>query len=69
MQWSDPAHPMWPLARIIVMMSALVAILKMNASHFDATELKTILTMFFLALGGEGVQKALQRVFPRREDA
>lgn len=47
-------HPIWSLARLIVYMTGLVAILAMTASNFDNTELRTILTMFFVGAGAEG---------------
>jgi hypothetical protein len=40
-------------------MASLTAVLYLNASEFDATELKTIMTMFFIGAGGEGLPKAV----------
>ena len=47
-------HPIWSLARLVVYMAGLVTILAFTASDFDSTELKTILTMFFIGAGAEG---------------
>ena len=47
MDWSDPRHPIWPLARIAVMMGGTALILAVTATSFDATELR--------AIGGSGL--------------
>ena len=47
--------------RLAVLMVALVFILWLNATKFDKTEIQTILTMFFVAAGAEG----LPRIFGR----
>jgi hypothetical protein len=47
MDWSDPKHPIWPLARIGVIMGGVSLILAVTASSFDATELR--------AIGGSGL--------------
>ena len=36
-------------------MMALTVTLWLNASHFDETELRTIITMFLVAAGAEGI--------------
>lgn len=51
-------HPIWPIVRMALILGTLVFVLWMNASHFDDTEIKTILTMFFALLGAEGVSRA-----------
>lgn len=51
----DPTHPIWPLLRLIVMMVSLTIVLYLSASNFDNSELKTILTMFLIGGGIEGV--------------
>lgn len=56
---SDGNHPVWSLARLVTYMSALVAVLVMTAQNFDNTELKTILTMFFVGAGAEGATSLL----------
>ena len=57
----DPKHPIWPIIRLAVFMVALVVILWLNASHFDITELRTILAMFFVAAGGESITSFFNR--------
>lgn len=52
-------HPIWSLARLVVYMTGLVTILLFTASDFDITELKTILTMFFVGAGAEGATSLL----------
>lgn len=51
---SSPKHPVWGIARLLIVMTALVVTLWLNASHFDETELKTIITMFIIAASAEG---------------
>lgn len=50
-------HPIWPIIRMALILLTLIVVLWMNASHFDETEIKTILTMFLALLGAEGVSK------------
>ena len=51
----DSKHPLWSIIRLTIVMVALVCVLYMNASHFDETEIKTIITMFLIAASAEGV--------------
>ena len=60
-------HPIWSLARLIVYMGGLVTILAFTASDFDVTELKTILTMFFVGAGAEGATSFLGTFKPHRK--
>lgn len=55
----DQNHPIWPILRMALILGTLVFVLWMNASHFDETEIKTILTMFFTLLGAEGIARTL----------
>lgn len=59
---SNPAHPIWSILRLTILMGVLSLILYVNASDFDATEIKT-LTQYFLAAasleGGVAVVKSL----------
>lgn len=59
---SSPAHPIWSLLRLTILMIVLSLILYFNASDFDATEIKT-LTQYFLAAasleGGVAVVKSM----------
>lgn len=58
-------HPIWPLLRLVVMVSALTAVLWMNASEFDNTELQTIIGMFLIGGATEGVS-AIAGIFTRK---
>jgi hypothetical protein len=51
-------HPIWAIIRMALILGTLIFVLWMNASHFDDTEIKTILTMFLALLGAEGISKA-----------
>jgi len=51
----NASHPIWSLLRLTIFMIALVVTLLLNANNFDATEIKTIITMFVVAAGAEGV--------------
>ena len=51
---SNASHPIWSLLRLVIYMIALVTTLLLNANNFDATEIKTIVTMFVVASGVEG---------------
>lgn len=64
---SNPSHPIWSLRRLAIYMIALVATLLFNANTFDATEVKTIITMFVVASGTEGVTQFVRSV--KRDDA
>jgi hypothetical protein len=55
-------HPFWGIARLFIFMLALVCVLYLNASHFDVTEIKTIITMFIIAAGAEGVTGFLSQL-------
>lgn len=60
-------HPIWSLARLVVTMVALVTTLWLNASHFDETEIKTLITMFLVAASAEGVTQFVGQF--KREDS
>lgn len=55
----DPKHPLWSLCRLAILMVSLVLVLWMNASHFDVTEIRTIITMFIVAASAEGATSLL----------
>lgn len=57
----DANHPLWPIIRLSVFMLTLIIVLWANASQFDATELRTILTMFFVATGAETFTGAFRK--------
>lgn len=56
----DPSHPIWSLLRLLIMMLALIVVLWMNAEKFDKTEVQTIITMFLIGAGAEGVTQYLR---------
>ena len=56
----EPNHPIWPLLRLTVMMIALTIVLYLSAHTFDNTELTTILTMFLIGAGIEGLPALLR---------
>lgn len=51
---NDPRHPIWGLARLVILMLVLTSILYFNASDFDATEIKTLVQYFLAAVSLEG---------------
>ena len=53
----DPKHPIWAIIRTAIMLFALVVVLWLNASHFDDTEISTIVAMFLPAIGAETATK------------
>lgn len=67
MKWSDASHPVWALLRTTAILGVLTFVLWLNAEHFDNTEIRTILTMFFGLLGVEGVSNAVSNVASHRK--
>lgn len=55
MDFNDHGHPIWRLLRLTVCMSALTAILWINASQFDHTELEVLVYFFLAAISCEAV--------------
>ena len=51
---SDPSHPS-------VLMVAMCVSLYVNASNFDATEIRSIVAVFLTAASGEAVLKLITR--------
>lgn len=58
---ATPVHPMWNMLRLGIYMVTLCFILWLNASHFDKTEGQTIVWMFVVGAGSEGVGHILSR--------
>jgi len=52
---SNPNHPIWGLARTIVIMIGVTGILAVTASKFDESELKTILMLLPVVIGSETI--------------
>lgn len=62
-------HPVWALARLVLVLTALTLILWMNASEFDNTELQTIIGMFLVVGATEGVPAMLRQFTKKPEGA
>lgn len=58
----DPKHPIYPLLRFTVALVSLTVILAVSASNFDITEIRTIIAMFIVLAGGEGLIGFFQRM-------
>lgn len=54
-------HPVWKLARLAIILTALTVVLWINANKFDVTELRTIITMFVVLAGGDVATSLIQR--------
>ena len=61
---TDTSHPLWSFLRLLVLMVSLTVVLYVNASNFDATEIRTLVTMFLLAASAEG---GLQLLIPKKD--
>lgn len=55
-------HPIWAIVRTTVILIALVVVLWINATKFDATEFKTIVAMFLAAIGAETATKLMTKI-------
>jgi len=69
---TKPPHPMWNMLRLAIYMSTLCIVLYVNAQHFDKTEGKTIIWMFVVGAGSEGVGQIVSRLMGKKikdEDA
>ena len=53
---------LYALARLVVMMATLTAVLMMTANNFDSTEIKAIIAMFVAAASVEGISAAVKKV-------
>lgn len=62
MNISNGNHPIWKIMRLVVMMVALTAILYMNASEFDQTEIKTIIFAFLAGGMGVGIESVVRAI-------
>lgn len=63
----EASHPIWRLARTVVITTAVTIILLCTASDFDETEVITILLTFLSQSGAEGLEAATHKRFPPRE--
>lgn len=55
----ESAHPIWSIIRLAVIMVAMCFVLYLNASKFDETEIRSIVTVFFVAAGSEAITRAI----------
>lgn len=60
--WNDHGHPIYALARVLIYMTSLTVLMAWNAQDFDITEIRTIVPMFLIASGAEGLSQ-LARIF------
>ena len=57
----EPTHPLWATIRFVVLVVATSVILWLNASHFDETEIRTIVEIAIVAGGYETLGSWLNR--------
>ncbi len=57
----DPDHPIWSLLRYAILMLVLTGVLWQNASNFDMTEIKSLITMLIVMTGWGGVEQVLRK--------
>jgi len=62
------SHPIWSIIRLGMLMIVLTAILWMNASKFDATEVKTLTQYFLAAASLEGGIMAVKSMMKNKTD-
>lgn len=58
---NDAKHPIWAIIRLAILMVSMVIALWLNATHFDKTEMRSIITVFLAAAGAEGVGQFFTR--------
>jgi len=65
MSWDDPKHPIWPIAKTLVMsviiMVFVLIFAKTNASDFDETEIHMLLEIAPAVVTVLGVSEFLRR--------
>jgi hypothetical protein len=49
----DPGHPVWNILRLFVVFVGLTALMYLNSSSFDETEIKTVVELVGLVAGFE----------------
>ena len=62
-------HPIWALARLIVLMATLTVILYMNANSFDSDEYDIVKWFLLAASGTVGMEYFLQKVLGGKNNA
>ena len=65
---NSPTHPIWSLIRLTMLMVVLTVILWINATKFDATEVKALVQYFLAAASLEGGIMAVKSVLKSKED-
>ena len=55
----DTTHPVYGIVRLGIYMTGLVLTLMLTSTKFDETELYTIITMFLIGTGAEGLHQYL----------
>ena len=64
-------HPVWGFARLVMVMITLSATLFMTATHFDKTEVQSIILLFLVAAGVEsatGIVRSIQKKQENKND-
>ena len=54
-------HPVWGIARLLILVVGAYFILRLNATDFDITELRSILYLLLLQGGAEGGIRAIKK--------
>lgn len=57
----NPNHPIWSLIRLLILMIAMCVILYINATHFDITEIRSIIGIFIAAASAEGISQFFKK--------
>ena len=65
---NSPTHPIWAIIRLGMLMFVLTIVLWLNASKFDATEVKTLVEYFLVAASLEGGMMAAKSMFGGKKD-
>ncbi len=60
-------HPIYRTVRVGLCMAALTAILSLNASEFDETEIRALCWFLAAVIGLEGLGEASKRFLPHDE--
>ena len=58
---NNPNHPVWSLARLVVLMTTLITVLYMNSSQFDSDEFDVIKWFLLAASGTVGIEYFLKK--------
>ena len=61
-------HPVWALARLIVLMLTLVVILYLNSNQFDSDEFEVVKWFLLAASGTVGMEYFLKKILNGRKN-